>query len=119
MTLSRRITFSFLFLCMLAAASIVPIQTSLHAVARHGDDALAIRACIENKGPAMKFKSLKDPFTFYLVCQLDDGRWGLQALIKDAGKYFEKTAFVKGEGTLGELLDYMGKLATRFKGELP
>lgn len=118
MTLTNRL-FPVLALLLLAVAALPVINSSLHAIDRHGTDALAIRACLDQKGPQMTFKSKVNPLTFYLCVQLDDGRWGFRAIIKDLGEWWEKTAFIKGEGTLGELLDYMGKLATRFKGELP
>ena len=100
---------------LLAAASVVAHS---HAVSRHGADAEAIRKCLENNGPYQIWRSF-DGDTFYHLCQLEDERWGLQAITKEAGEWHEKTAFIRGDGSWKALLEYLHKLGTRFTGPLP
>jgi hypothetical protein len=45
---------------------------------------------------------------------MSDGRWGLAAFSKSIK--VNKTAFSPGSGTRQDLLDYLYKIATRFKG---
>ncbi len=99
-----------------------------HAEDRHGPDAVAIRNCLDHNGPAWHeinkqriqyWQSKDDPNTFYQTCLLDDGRWGFQAVIKQNNKWWEKTGFVKGKGTLGELLKYLAQNGRPFTGSPP
>lgn len=89
-----------------------------HAVERHGADAKAIRECLDGKGPYHLWRA-NDGETFYRLCQLDDGRWGLQAIIKKGSDWHEKTAFIRGDGSWRALMDYLQRFATRFTGSLP
>jgi hypothetical protein len=100
---------------LLAAASVV---VHSHAVSRHGADAEAIRKCLDNNGPYQTWRSF-DGDTFYRLCRLEDERWGLQAITKEAGEWHEKTAFIRGDGSWKSLLEYLHKLGTRFTGPLP
>lgn len=97
------------------------IQYQPHAVEKHGTDALAIRKCLNDKGGAEEiFRSL-DKKTFYLFCQLPDGRWGFMAIVQDAidRLWYESTSFVKGDGTRDALLRYIQKWGTKFNGPYP
>ena len=106
-----------LMLAVLVAA--VAVLPQVHAELRHGSDALSIRQCLDQRGPQQVWRS-NDRTTFYRLCQLDDGRWGLQAAIWDKvlDRLVEKTAFVKGEGSWSELTQYLAKFATRYTGPL-
>lgn len=101
---------------LLVAALMIIIHD--HAVARHGADAKAIRECLDGKGPYQLWRA-NDGETFYRLCHLDDGRWGLQAIIKKGGDWHEKTAFIRGDGSWRALMDYLQRFATRFTGSLP
>jgi len=57
--------------------------------------------------------------TFYRMCQLDDARWGMQAIIKVGDVWHEKTAFIRGDGTWQALTEYLQRFATPYKGLLP
>jgi len=103
---------AFLFI----VAAIVVVHA--HAVIRHGTDAEAVRKCLENKGPHQLWRS-NDGITFYRLCELEDGRWGLQAILKDGNIWHEKTAFIRGDGSWKALMEYLQRLATRFNGPLP
>jgi hypothetical protein len=107
-----------------AAAAIKPIpqiQYQPHAVERHGSDALAIRKCLNDKGGADQIWRSFDKKTFYLWCQLPDERWGFMAIVQDAVDrlWYESTSFVKGDGTMANLLKYMEKFGTKFNGPYP
>lgn len=86
-----------------------------HAVAQHGQDAVAVRRCLNDSGPHMIFKaSFGD--TWYLLCQIDPSRWGIQAVTKNG---HEKTAFVPGDGSPKAVLEYLQRIATRWTKPLP
>ncbi len=104
-------------LIVLVAVAVVP---TMHAVIRHGDDALAIRNCFNNGGPTQTWADLVDPNLFYRACRLPDGRWGLQVFRwREATRHFvERTAFIKGDGGEGALVRYLSRFAQRI-GALP
>lgn len=94
---------------------ITSIIYGMHAVVRHGQDALNIRQCIEKNGPVQIWRSL-DKSTFYLLCQLDKGIYGLLAAAADG---HEKTAFIPKSGAWNEVIEYIRNLGTRYTGPLP
>jgi len=53
---------------------------------------------------------------FFLLCQLEDGRWGVQ-LVTESGD--EVTSFVPKDGTLSRVLQYLRRQGTPFKQPLP
>lgn len=94
----------------------LPVIFGSHAVERHGNDARAIRRCMMDDGPLTVYQASD---TFYLICRLPDGRFGLQAVKKGAYKlYHEMTAFVKGNGSYDELMAYMGRIGASPVGKL-
>jgi Flp pilus assembly pilin Flp len=94
------------------------VQPNLHAVLRHGDEALAIRRCLENKGPQQVWKKFGSE-RFILVCKLDDGRLGIQIVQKVKEKWEEITAFIPENGTPTQVRAYLMKYATKWNGALP
>lgn len=95
----------------------LPVIFGSHAVKAHGQDAHDVRRCLLDSGPQMVYQKGD---TFYLLCQIEDGRWGMQAVRRGAyDLYHELTSFVKGNGTLKELLSYMGRLGARVVTGLP
>jgi hypothetical protein len=103
------------------AKPIPQIQYQPHAEEKHGADALAIRQCLKEKEGADEIWRNSDRKTFYLWCQLPDGRWGFMAIVQDAVDrlWYESTAFIKGDGTREALLNYMEKFGTKFNGPYP
>jgi hypothetical protein len=97
------------------------IQYQPHSVERHGAEALEIRKCLNDKGGADEIWRSFDKNTFYLWCQLSDGRWSFMAIIQDAFDrlWYESTSFVKGDGTREALIKYMEKFGTKFNGPYP
>jgi len=87
-------------LIMLLTSLIVVVHE--HAVQRHGSDAESIRQCLDDKGPYQLWRNL-DGQTYYKLCQFDDSRWGLQAIVKEGDVWHEKTAFVRGDGSWNDL----------------
>ena len=110
-----------LFSTAAAVKPIPQIKYQPHAVEKYGSDALAIRKCLNDKGGADEIWRSFDNKTFYLWCQLPDGRWGFMAIVQDAidKLWYESTSFVKGDGTIGALLRYMEKFGTKFNGPFP
>lgn len=107
---------SWLIAAAILLAAVIIVQA--HAVQRHGADAEAIRKCLDNKGPQQLWRA-RDGATFYRLCQLDDGRWGLQSIVKEGEVWYEKTAFIRGDGSWKALMDYLQRFATRYTGTLP
>lgn len=108
-----------LILLMILAAFVLfaalGVKTHLHAEARHGNTALAVRKCLEDNGPAAFFKARGDS-TFYILCQMSKDRFGIQVVSKDG---HEKTTFVRGMGTWRETQNYLRSFADVFRGQLP
>ena len=108
-----------LFILILLAFLFVGVQTKSHAVIRHGDDAIAIRKCLNDNGEYMIWQSLTQDNKFFRVCELGPGRFGLQIVQCIVGGTCEKTAFIKGNGTWLELLKYLENIAEVFYGNVP
>lgn len=106
----------------IAAIKPIPqIQYQPHAEERHGADALAIRQCLNDKKGADEIWRSSDRKTFYLFCQLPDGKWGFMAIVQDVADrlWYESTSFIKGDGTKAALLKYIQKFGTKFNGPFP
>ena len=122
LVVSILITFRDIPSSTVAAVKPIPeIKYQPHAVEKHGSDALAIRKCLNDKGGADEIWRSFDKTTFYLWCHLPDDRWGFMAIVQDAidRLWYESTSFVKGDGTMGNLLRYMEKFGTKFNGPYP
>lgn len=102
-----------LIILLLIVIFALGVVTTEHAM-KH-DEASTIRKCLDENGPYMVMKNKFDP-TWYLLCQIDQNHWGIQAVTRDG---FEKTAFSPGDGSYKALMDYMNKIAVRFKGTVP
>lgn len=109
--------FWFIVALLLLLATITVVVQD-HAIERHGADARAIRECLDNKGPFQIWRA-RGGETFYRLCQLDDGRWGLQAIVKEGDVWYERTAFIRGDGSWKALMKYLQRFATRYTGTLP
>jgi hypothetical protein len=87
-------------LCLLAGgvyAAAISFSQS-HGVLAHGTDALAVRTCLNQKGPLQVWWNAEKGYKI-LVCRLDNGMFGLQVL-KKVGKgknisWSEVTAYIK------------------------
>jgi hypothetical protein len=87
-----------------------------HAADRHGDDALAIRRCLERNGPYQVWYDRRAGRWFFL-CRLPDGRWGTWIAEKISGVFHEVTAYVKRQGTWRQVLEWLtAQGATRVRG---
>ena len=97
-------------LVLLAVSMVVP---TLHAVTKHGPEAQVIRECLERNGPAQVWQDTYDPNKFFQCVLLPDGRWGLQVVRwRESVKHWvERTAFIKGDGSLVDLTRYLMQFA--------
>jgi hypothetical protein len=92
---------------------------AVHALVKHAEATL-ITKCLNDQGPAMKFKHKYAKNTFYLMCQLPDTRWGFGEYLDNGTKEPTPiTQFVRGSGARNEVENYLLKFATKFKGPLP
>lgn len=103
-----------IFIALLAAV----IYTA-HAVKAHGADAENIRDCLNERGPDVTYQSAS-PYQqnkFYLGCQLEDGRWGLQILVRAKdGSWREKTSFIVKDGSWNRFVEYVSARARLWTG---
>ncbi len=110
--------FPLWILAALLLLASITVVVHAHAVQRHGAEAEAIRACLDQNGPYQHWRAF-DRETFYRICQLEDGKWGLQAITKVGEQWHEKTAFIRGNGSWRALMEYLQRIGTRFTGPLP
>ena len=99
----------------------VPVSETDHAKIKHGDDAAAIRRCMDKKGPhdVWRVSSPQFPNHFIRTCRLDDGRWGIQFIQWTKDRIWrEKTSFVVKDGTREQLTEYLTARAEQFAGSL-
>jgi hypothetical protein len=96
------------------------VRMSAHAVLKHGEEAKAIRKCIDNNGPdsTWTFTSHRRKDHFIRTCQLPDGRWGIQIIQATARGLIERTAFVIKDGTFFQLKEYVTARAVEYTGNL-
>ena len=112
----NRLARTLFMLALLAAVTIVlmVIVTSPHA--NKHPEASRIRQCLDSNGPLLTYMS-PDGSTFFLLCILERGLHGMQIVTRDG---YEKTSFIKGDGSLKAFFKYMQRQgAARFTGKLP
>ena len=80
-----------LILCFVIAM----LVTCTHAVIKHGIDAELVRKCMDEQGPFAKWVKLDGRVIW--LCQLPDGRYGIQ--IRDPWEQREITSFPKDKMT--------------------
>lgn len=106
--------FAFTILVIIIVMLVIPALNE-HAVAKHAE-ATAIHKCLENQGPAMTFWQ-KAFGSFYLACEFEPGRWGLQICTASG---VCKSAFSPRDGSWRSVKSYLDNIhATPFKGLLP
>ena len=88
-----------------------------HTVESHPQDGPLVRLSCE-KGPEQVWKG-KYENKYSLLCQLEDGRWGVMIIQKVKGVWEEMTSFVPKSGIKEAVLRYLDSYATPFKGLLP
>jgi len=92
------------------------VQASAHALREH-PEAQLIQDCANKNGFYQVWKSLYDKHTYYGVCELPDGRFGLAAFADSLKN--NKTAFIPNDGSLNSVLKYLSKIATRYLKGIP
>ena len=108
-----------LLLALLALALFVPLGVTVvgnpaHAT-KHASDHTLINRCLDDNGPHMVLQSRSPKRTnqYWRVCQLDDGRWGVQLLERVARGWRERTAFVPKSGTWHDVWEYVSARAVK------
>lgn len=108
----------------LTATLFITVAPRLHAVIKHGMEAVAIRQACEEHGPDEVWRSAswRDPDKYFRVCTLDDGRQGVQIIRCIKGVWHEVTAFVPagalGVGTPERVYEYLSGKAVPWQGRL-
>jgi len=115
----RRSNLSPVLGLLLAVLLISAALPASHAVIRHGDDALAVRQCLRERGPALVFRDRVERDKYYLMCELPDGRWGLQVVKDLKTRLQEITSFIRRDPTFQGVKTYIERHATRYTGPLP
>lgn len=96
----------------------VEVKYNRHAIEEHGSEAESVRRGCEKNGSTMTFKK-KDEERYMFLCQLEDGRYGIQIIEKINDLWQEVSSFVPKDGSLAAVRDYVLRFATRFTGKLP
>ena len=91
----------------LAVASAKPVQVYTHAEAKHGQDAVAVRDCLYDKGAFAVYQ--KSDGRIIRLCEVEEGKFGLQVLEPDEnGTLHEITAYIKNKMThIEQVLNYL------------
>jgi len=97
--------------------NMVAVIKSEHATIKH-PEAKAIRRCLTNKAPLQVWRDKHRKDHFFRLCKLEDGRIGLQVILKRGRRWFEKTAFVVEDGSWEETIHYLSRFAKRFRWPL-
>jgi hypothetical protein len=102
------------------AGGLVTVSYRNHSIVKHGYDAYAVNRCLDDNGPAQVFQSrnVANDSKYFQTCLMSDGRWGLRVIACQAGRWVEKTSFVVGQGSVGELTEYLSARAVGFNGWL-
>ena len=96
---------AFLLVCIVLAAVVL----GAHAVMRHGDEALAIRKCMDNPGPFQVWLE-KDGCVTHNLVKLPTGKVGDQIQIKGQdGNQYEVTAYVPKCGILCKIENWLNE----------
>ncbi len=102
------------------------VPDAAHATAKHGTEADAIRRCLENNGPVQQWQKLMpdgslSPDRFFLVCQLEEDRYGVQLVERTAeGAWKEITSYIpKGTGTGAKVMAYLARHAKMLDTLIP
>lgn len=118
LTQKRPINYWPIVLIVLTIIAFVAVETCTHAVAKHGSEALSIRDCLDKNGAFQTWKSMQFDNQFFRICELNNGKFGLQIVRVEDGLVNEVTAFIKGDGSWGQLVKYLGRIATKFNGAI-
>ncbi len=96
---------AFLLFCVAALLMAATIGTSIsHAIARHGMDAAAVHQCLDKNGHSSLWMN---PYNdhYIRVCNMQDGRAGIQVVKKVGGKWEEITAYIPKKA--GDLVKFL------------
>jgi hypothetical protein len=74
--------------------------------------------CVENNNIYQTYKSRYNAKKYYLICQLQDKRWGVVPVILESANLVVKTAFVPKDGNWNTVLNYVTQEAVRFTQKL-
>ena len=107
----------WIVICALASLVLmVAVQLNFHAILNHGDDADAVKQCLNKFGPYMTgwFKNKR-----YQICQIEPNHWGIHVVAKNEdGTWNEITAFIyrKGKGAgLDKVIAYLKRNGVVFR----
>jgi len=93
----------------------ITFKPSNHAIETH-IEAADIMSCLNKKGPYQVWRDKADKNTFYALCNLDNGKWGLAVCTATGAN---KTAFSPEDGSRDSIFKYVMKRGTRFLMGLP
>jgi len=90
-------------ICAIATTTAVANGLTIHALERHGDEALLVRQCLQRNGAIQEW--LQPNGRIARICQLENGKFGVE-IIDDQGRNI--TAFIKNKmRTLEQVEQYM------------
>jgi hypothetical protein len=101
---------------MICVLLVVVGVTMSHAITKHGENAIRVSDCMDNKGPVQEWYNAGNGHTIY-ICQIEPNVFGIDVLFQRDGRWERLTSFVKEKlKTLADVERYMRNSgATRIK----
>jgi putative hemolysin len=105
------VLFLALVLCALAVLALqglgsIDLSFS-HGEAKHGTAALTVRQCIDQNGPMQTWQNAQTGRRA-LLCQMPDGKYGIQIVQFNGKAWQEITTFIKDKmSNLGQVVQYL------------
>jgi hypothetical protein len=84
-----------IMICLLLV--VVGVSMS-HAITKHGENAVRVSDCMDNKGPVQEWHNAANNHTIY-VCEVEPTVFGLDVLFQREGRWERLTSFIKEKFT--------------------
>jgi hypothetical protein len=85
------------------------VYTGMHAVIKHGADALKVQQACNSKNPEQIWQ--QSDMVYHCLYDLDNGKTGDQVVLLDEeGNVIEKTSFIPKGGDLTKIVNWLDKV---------
>lgn len=110
---------------LLAILFAVAIAASAHAIAKHAAEAARVINGCNQRGPTQMWEAIghANDGGFWLICETDDGDYGVRKIRCTKRGWMGETAFIPDEsqlakGSLERAIEYVSGKARRWAGKL-
>ena len=83
---------------MICLLLVVCGTTLSHAVTKHGENAIRVSDCMDNRGPVQEWHNAANNHTIY-ICEVEPTVFGLDVLFQRDGRWERLTSFIKEKFT--------------------